>query len=280
MFDLLKCKLSDFIAGEILQIDISFVNEKIITKEISNKEDIVTLQSFVENNKNKFTICGLYNYCMEELREIKADFKFSNFINNSLIAMILFMRFYMFILFHLHYLLLSDFKRQLQIALCSSTALQIPPNAGRLADVKPTLSESPVGEIFRFGIIASEVTMIAAAQMVKSFSDFMSPPFRTIFSNTAATVATMPATKTVAIQRARKPAGSSSLWWNIFMYSPAAAMKILNTTAQYFMLFKAPPAFDENSLFCPMYPSNRNVLYSATKNAIDTAYPYKMNGSE
>jgi hypothetical protein len=78
MFDLLKCKLSDFVAGEILQIDISFVNEKIVTKEISTKEDIMTLQSFVENNKNKFTVCGLYNYCMEELREIKADFKWRN----------------------------------------------------------------------------------------------------------------------------------------------------------------------------------------------------------
>jgi hypothetical protein len=27
-----------------------------------------------------------------------------------------------------------------------------------------------------------------------------------------------------------------------------------------------------------MYPSNLNVLYSATKKAIDTAYPYKING--
>jgi hypothetical protein len=29
-----------------------------------------------------------------------------------------------------------------------------------------------------------------------------------------------------------------------------------------------------------MYLSNLNALYSATKKAIDAAYPYKMNGSK
>jgi len=104
--------------------------------------------------------------------------------------------------------------------------------------------------------------------------------FCKVFSNIAATVATAIETKVVTIQMARKPAGSSSLLWNIIMYSPAVTIKTLNTIAQYFMLFMVPTEFDENTLFCPMYPSNLNALYNATKKAIDDAYPYKMNGSE
>ena len=104
--------------------------------------------------------------------------------------------------------------------------------------------------------------------------------FCKIFSNIAAAVATTIETKVVTIQMARKPAGSSSLLWDILMYSPAVTIKTLKTIAQYFMLFKVPTEFDENTLFCPMYPSNLNALYNATKKAIDDAYPYKMNGSE
>ena len=103
--------------------------------------------------------------------------------------------------------------------------------------------------------------------------------FCKIFSNIAAAVATTIETNVVTMQMARKPAGSSSLLWNTLMYSPAATIKILNMIAQYFTLFKAPTEFDVNTLFCPMYPSNLNALYSATKKAIDAAYPYKMNGS-
>lgn len=47
--------------------------------------------------------------------------------------------------------------------------------------------------------------------MVKSFSRFMSRAFCNIFSNIGAAVATTIETKVVRIQRARKPAGSSSL---------------------------------------------------------------------
>src|SRR4051812_40352391 len=104
--------------------------------------------------------------------------------------------------------------------------------------------------------------------------------FCNIFSHIAAAVATTIETKIVTIHIARKPAGSSCLSWNILMYSPAIAIKILNTIAQYFMLFKVPIAFDENTLFCLMYPNNLNALNSATKKAIDATYPYKINGSE
>ena len=57
-------------------------------------------------------------------------------------------------------------------------------------------------------------------------------------------------------------------------------MKMLSTIVQYFILRKALTEFSENALFCPIYPSNLNALYSAIKNGIDAAYPYKMSGSE
>ena len=103
--------------------------------------------------------------------------------------------------------------------------------------------------------------------------------FCNIFSNTAAAVAATMETKVVTIQMARKPAGSSSLLWAILMYSPAAIIKALNTIAQYFILFKVLTEFDEDTLFCLIYPNNLNAWYSPIKKAIDAAYPYKMKGS-
>ena len=64
------------------------------------------------------------------------------------------------------------------------------------------------------------------------------------------------------------------------MYRAADTIKMLNIIAQYFILFKALIEFGENSLFCPIYPNNFNALYNPTKNAIDDAYPNKMNGSK
>ena len=116
--------------------------------------------------------------------------------------------------------------------------------------------------------------------MVKSFSDFISMAFCKIFSNIAAAVATIIEAKVVTIHMAMKPAGSSSLLWNIVIYNPANTIKTLNILAQYFILFKAATECDENTLFCPIYPSNLNALYRAMKKGIDAAYPYKMNGSE
>src|SRR5688572_1684271 len=104
--------------------------------------------------------------------------------------------------------------------------------------------------------------------------------FCNIFSNIAAAVATTIETRVVTKQMAIKPAGSSSLLWVSLIYSPAVTIKILNMIAQCFILFKALTEFDENTLFFPMYPSNLNALYSATKKAIDAAYPYKINGSK
>ena len=101
--------------------------------------------------------------------------------------------------------------------------------------------------------------------MVKSFSDFISMAFCNTFSKTAAAVAITIEIKVVTIQIARKPAGSSSLLWYILMYNPAATIKMLSTIAQYFIRFKALTAFEVKTLFCPIYPSNLNALYSATK---------------
>ena len=55
---------------------------------------------------------------------------------------------------------------------------------------------------------------------------------------------------------------------------------MLNMIAQYFILLKVLTEFSENNSLCPIYPSNLNALYKATKKAIDAAYPYTMNGSE
>jgi len=112
------------------------------------------------------------------------------------------------------------------------------------------------------------------------FQDFISIAFCNLFSNIAAAIATPIETKVATTQIARKPAGSSSWSWNIRMYNPAITIKMLSMIAQYFMLFKALTAFDENTLSCRMYPSNLKVLYSAKKKTMDAAYPYKMNGSE
>ena len=80
----------------------------------------------------------------------------------------------------------------------------------RLDNVKSTFSESSLSEILRFAIITSKFTIIGIAQIVKSFSDFISVAFCRSFSKTAAAVATTIEAKVVTIQSARKPAGSSS----------------------------------------------------------------------
>jgi hypothetical protein len=79
----------------------------------------------------------------------------------------------------------------------------------KLDKVKSTLSESSFSETFRFAIITSKFTMIGMAQIVKSFSDFMSMARCNKLSNKAAAVATTTHTKVVTIQIAKKPAGSS-----------------------------------------------------------------------
>ena len=50
--------------------------------------------------------------------------------------------------------------------------------------------------------------------------------------------------------------------------------------AQYLILLKVFIEVSLNNLSLAIYPSNLNALYSATKKAIDNAYPYKMNGSK
>lgn len=81
----------------------------------------------------------------------------------------------------------------------------------RLDNVNSTLSESSFNDIFRFAIITSKFTIIGIAQIVKSFSDFISVAFCRSFSNIAAAVATTIQAKVVMIHSPRKPAGSSSL---------------------------------------------------------------------
>ena len=63
------------------------------------------------------------------------------------------------------------------------------------------------------------------------------------------------------------------------MYNPAIAIQMLTMIVQYFMLLKVLTEFSESNLFCLIDPTSLNALYNATKNAIEDAYPYKINGS-
>lgn len=78
---------------------------------------------------------------------------------------------------------------------------------------RSTFSESSFKEIFLLAIIKTRLAMIGITYIVRSFSDFKSRAFCRIFSNIAAAVATTIVIKVQIIQRARKPAGSSSLLW-------------------------------------------------------------------
>ena len=84
-----------------------------------------------------------------------------------------------------------------------------------------------------------------------------------VFSNTAATVAITIEIKVVTILTAIKPAESSSVTdlteKDILMYIAAITIKKLSMIAQYFIVLKAFTELSENTLFCPMYPSNLNA---------------------
>ncbi len=88
LFDLLHYKFSNYIVEEIYQIDISFQNEQIIKKVITSKDDIMEMQMFLEQNRNRFETNNLYSACIEEFREIKSDFKWLNSKDGKLIIQI------------------------------------------------------------------------------------------------------------------------------------------------------------------------------------------------
>src|SRR3989338_11495147 len=137
-------------------------------------------------------------------------------------------------------------------------------NTEILAIVIPTFSASSVTLIFLLASITSMLIIIAIYfYTVKSFSDFISTAFCKSFSKTAATVAITIEIKVVTILTAIKPAGSSSITDltenDSLMYIAAITIKMLSTIAQYFIVLKAFTEFSENTLFCPIYPSNLNA---------------------
>jgi hypothetical protein len=82
--ELLRNKLDDFLLDEIFAIDNSFKQEAILSKEIRTKEDIKELKSFIAKNKSRLKP-DLYDDCMEGLKEIKDDIKWSASIDGKIV---------------------------------------------------------------------------------------------------------------------------------------------------------------------------------------------------
>jgi hypothetical protein len=72
--ELLQNKLDDFLLDELYAFDSSFKEEAILSNEINTKEDVKRLEAFFKENKSRIAP-GLYNDCMEDLKEIKDDIR-------------------------------------------------------------------------------------------------------------------------------------------------------------------------------------------------------------
>ena len=79
-----KVRLSETVLDDISKTKIDFENAKILNININGKENLKKLKHFLNDNK-EFLKNGLYDYCIEEYREIKDDFKFRNTKDGQLI---------------------------------------------------------------------------------------------------------------------------------------------------------------------------------------------------
>jgi len=79
-----KLRLSDVVLEDMLKTGIDINNIEILNVDIENKEQLKELKEFLDCNK-KFLKDGLYDYCLEEYREIKDDLKFRNTKDGQLI---------------------------------------------------------------------------------------------------------------------------------------------------------------------------------------------------
>lgn len=70
-----KTRISEDIIEEIKQSKIDSKKLKILNIDIDNKKNLKELKQFLDENK-KLLKNGLYDYCLEEYREIKDDLKF------------------------------------------------------------------------------------------------------------------------------------------------------------------------------------------------------------
>lgn len=75
--EMVQKRLDDFLIHEILETDTKFKEAEILFKDIESKKDVNTLKDFFKLNKSKLSK-DLYESCMEEVREITSDLKWSS----------------------------------------------------------------------------------------------------------------------------------------------------------------------------------------------------------
>lgn len=79
-----KMRLSEAVLEDIIKTEIEVEKIEILNVDIDNKERLKNLKQFLDNNK-KILKNGLYDFCLEEYREIKDDLKFRNSKDGKLI---------------------------------------------------------------------------------------------------------------------------------------------------------------------------------------------------
>jgi len=77
-------RLSEAVLEDVAKTEIDTDKVEILNVDIKDRERLKELKQFLDNNK-KVLINGLYNYCLEEYREIKEDLKFRNSMDGKLI---------------------------------------------------------------------------------------------------------------------------------------------------------------------------------------------------
>ena len=79
-----KFRLSEDVLNDMAKKGIDVQNIEILNIDIDSKEQLKQLKTFLKEHKNMLKT-GLYDYCMEEYREIKDDYKFRNTKDGKLI---------------------------------------------------------------------------------------------------------------------------------------------------------------------------------------------------
>lgn len=74
--EMVKKRLDDFLVHDITEADDKFKEAEILFKDIESKEDLKILKDFFKNNKSNLPK-HLYEDCIEDLREITNDLKWS-----------------------------------------------------------------------------------------------------------------------------------------------------------------------------------------------------------
>jgi len=76
-FELIRKRLSDHLMKDVFKADKSFKKREILNKDILDSTDLAELKKFLDKNKHKL-VDNLYDYCIEEYKEIKRDLKWEN----------------------------------------------------------------------------------------------------------------------------------------------------------------------------------------------------------